>query len=60
MPPTSQVLAGAATVIVDMSLNVSIFVAQFSGVPGLAPALGVLLAISRACDQIQSNEFVFF
>ncbi|KAF8525377.1 kinase-like domain-containing protein [Gautieria morchelliformis] len=55
MPPISQVLAGAA-VIVDMSLNATQFAAQFSGVPGLAPALGVLLAISKACDKIQSNK----
>jgi hypothetical protein len=61
MPPTtaSQVAGGIAFV-AAASLNIGQFAAQFTGIPALAPALGVVIAISQACAKIQSNKFVFY
>lgn len=60
MSPTNQVAlaAGAAVNALDASLRAALFSAQFSGIPALGAAVGAALAITEACQKIQSNKSV--
>ena len=60
MSLTSQAVlaAGAAVNIVDASLHAVQFAAQFSAIPALGGAVAAALAISAACERIQSNRSV--